>query len=181
MARKNLIIIIAVGVFLALIASNIILNVWFDTFDKYKFVEEWYKGILCLVGNVFLINYCVKKVSFYKNKEAAINLCSVQIEYVSSILDALKRKEKDGFIKSLASFSLQCSMTSAISPERQYIIDNSYCQELIKDSQSVLDEKDKFCFSSFYYNGAIQQIEEKCIAYIKFLEHLKNADYEKTV
>ena len=61
-------IVIAIFVLFGIISPNILLGVYYDSFDRFKFVEEWYKSIFQIVLTLFLVDCYTIKSAFYRRK-----------------------------------------------------------------------------------------------------------------
>ena len=100
---------IITGLLIIIIISSIIPLLWidFDSFDIYKFTEEWYKGIwsiVHLIGVTYIVSFLIKENK--KNNEEKINktLIKSQDNNISFILNFINSKDKTNLKKCITNF-----------------------------------------------------------------------------
>lgn len=97
-------IVIAIFVLFGIISPNILLGVYYDSFDRFKFVEEWYKSIFQIVLTLFLVDCYTRKSAFYRRKAKKESLLSTQLKHIDLILNSIREKNASMFIKGIGAF-----------------------------------------------------------------------------
>lgn len=99
-------IVISIFVLFGIISPNIFLGVYYDSFDRYKFVEEWYKSIFQIVLTLFLVDYYTRMSVFYRRKAKIDSLLSTQLKHIDLILDSIREENASMFIDGIEAFML---------------------------------------------------------------------------
>lgn len=157
---------ITILVLFGIISPNILLNVYFDSFDRFKFVEEWYKSIFQIVLTLFLVDYYTRKSAFYRRKAKIESLRSTQLKHIDLILNSIKEKNASIFIKEIGEFYVTYLTLRKYNVYSYSIIVNH--DRITESINLILKNKTEFDFSRDFYRTSIQQIEKYCKEYKEY-------------
>lgn len=157
---KNKKIFISIFVVILLFLPNILLGVYFGSFDKYKFVEEWHKMFYQIIATLFFVDYYTQKSAQYRYKIKINRLISDQLKYANIILNSIDKLDKLTFMNTLEAFYI---VHKKLQENRVYpysILINDI--NIVEDIQLILLNKEDFCFNSKVYSAAIINIKKGC-------------------
>jgi hypothetical protein len=156
-------IVIPIVVLFGIISPNIFLGVCYDSFDRYKFVEEWYKSIFQIVLTLFLVDYYTRKSAFYRRKAKIDSLLSTQLKHIDLILDSIREENISMFIDGIEAFYVTHLTLREYSVYPYSIIVNH--NSITESISLILKNKTDFKFSGEIYRTSIRQIEKYCTEY----------------
>ena len=157
---------ITIFVLLGIISPNILFDVYYDSFDRFKFVEEWYKSIFQIVLTLFLVDYYTRKSAFYRRKAKIESLLSTQLKHIDLILNSIREKNESMFIKGIGAFYVTHLTLREYNVYPYSIIVNH--DSITESINLILKNKTEFEFSRDFYRTSIQQIEKYCKEYKEY-------------
>lgn len=163
MNRKVLIyILLLVGSIGLVIWPNVIFNVWGPNFDKYKFVEEWYKSIFQIFLTLFLVERYTHWTNEYHFKMKCRSLLRYQLEIANELIKYRAEKNKDEYINVLKEFYKTHLKLKDMNIYSYSIVTHTYSIDEI--AANILSSAQRFNFNEELYKRYTDRIELVCKA-----------------